>query len=296
MARTLVTNTNNLNTVRTSSLDALTADIRRYAVLNADDEIEKFNAYIVATGAEKERIKSEIACANLRFVLSVAKKFSADGDTICGLVSAGTIGLYRAIETFDPSRGFKFISQAVHWIRAFMSEFFKENVLVRRTNNAIIGSKDKIIAERFLQREMREPTEDEIIEALEQEYGIKVLNRVDICTVRASSIDETVSSDDDAATVGEIGEIALATSSRNGFEREMEKEDAKAQVDKLLAGLSFRERDIICRRFGIGYDREYEIDEIAEEIGYTAERVRQILKNAMPRLKARQKALARLTV
>lgn len=284
---TLATATNN-----TDSLTRLTADIRKHNVLTVEEEVEKFSEYAVADSARKEELKKEIANANLRFVLSVAKKYSDNGDKVCELVSIGTIGLYKAIETFDLTLGFRFISHAVYWIRAEISDYYRnDDCFVRRSNNAKIGSKDTAIREKFYKTEMREPSEEEIIDALESEYGIKVLDKVDVIKVKSVYLDDTASSDDDACTLGEVGEIALATASRNEYERQVEREDAEYKVARLLKVLSFREQEIVTRKFGIGYERPYELDEIAETLGYTNERCRQLLKSALAKLKDKSERL-----
>ena len=294
MARVIDTTTSN-TTTNTALLSALTAEVRKYNVLSSDEEVEMFNEFATATESRKAELRKAIANANLRFVLSVAKKYASDGDKVCELVSIGTMGLYKAIDTFDVSKGFRFISHAVFWIRAEISEFFRsENALVRRSNNAKIGSKELAIRERFYQTEMREPTEEEIIDALESEYGIKVVDKVDVIRVTTARLDDKVSSDGEGDTLSEVGEVALATASQNDYERESEVEDAQYRVGRLLSGLSFREQEIVCRRFGIGYEREYELDEIADALGYTHERVRQILASTLVKLRGREKALAAL--
>ena len=281
-------------TTNTAALAALTADIRRYPMLTVDEEIEKFEEYATASESRREQLRSEIACANLRFALSVAKKYSNDGNTVAELVSLATIGLYRAIDTFDLSKGFRFISHAVFWIRAEFSEYFRGDAnFVRRSNNAKVGSKERAIRERFFQTEMREPSEEEILAALKEEYGIVLTDKIDVIRVRTNSLDERVSSEEEA-TVGEVGEIALATATRNGYEEESEREDTEYRVRQLLDGLSVREQEIVCRKFGIGFDREYELDEIAEALDYPNERVRQILAQALVKMKGRNKALSAL--
>ena len=284
MNTTATTATNN-----TAILTALTNEIRRYKTFSTEEEIEKFEEFAHAEGAVKDAIRAQIAHANLRFVLSVAKKYSNDGDTVAELVSEGTFGLYRAIDTFDVTKGFKFISHAIYWIRAAISEYYRSTEsIVRRSNNAKIGSKDKAIREKFLQTEMREPSEQEIIDALESEYGIKVLDKADVVTIKKARMDAKVSEDDDA-TAAEVGEIATATATTNEYVRVAEREDAEFRVGRLLSSLSVREQSIVCRKFGIGYDREYELDEIAEELGYTSERCRQILQDCLAKLRQKEK-------
>lgn len=294
MARVIDTTITN-TTTNTKALLALTAEIRRYDVLSAERESGLLSEFATADESRKAEIRKEIANANMRFVLSVAKKYSGDGDKVCELVSIGTMGIYKAVDTFDLSKGFRFISHAVHWIRAEISEYFRsEDALVRRSNNAKIGSKENAVRQRFFQTEMREPSEDEIIDALESEYGIKVLDKCDVVKVTTARLDDKVSSDGDGDTLSEIGDVAMAMASVNGYERESELEDARYRAARLLKGLSFRESEIICRKFGIGYDREYELDEIADTLGYTHERVRQILKDTLTKLRGKEKALSAL--
>ena len=294
MARVIDTTITN-TTTNTKALLALTAEIRRYSVLTAEREFELLSEFATASESRKAEIRKEIANANMRFVLSVAKKYSGDGDKVCELVSIGTMGIYKAVDTFDLSKGFRFISHAVHWIRAEISEYFRsEDALVRRSNNAKIGSKENAVRQKFLQTEMREPSEDEIIEALESEYGIKVLDKCDVVKVTTARLDDNVSSDGDGDTLSEIGDVAMAMASVNGYERESELEDARYRAARLLKGLSFRESEIVCRKFGIGYDREYELDEIAEILGYTHERVRQILRDTLTKLRGKERVLSAL--
>lgn len=280
-----------VRTNRTSALDALTADIRKYPVMSLDEEIAAFEA-LAASNNEEERfaIKRRIANANLRFVLSVAKKYSTNGDTVAELVSVGTIGLMRAMDCFDLSKGFKFISHAVHWIRAEYSEYFRSDAnFIRRSNNAKIGTKDSRIVERFLQTEMREPTEQELIDALEQEYGIEVRNKIDVVRIKTDFISERMNSEDDS-TMEESGEFAIATAVRNSYEDEIEQEAKKASVKKIMGLLTVKEQDILSRFYGIDCEEET-ADAIAERYGYTPERIRQIVVNEIPKkVRARMSA------
>lgn len=276
---------------RTNALDALTADIRKYPVMSFDEELEAFDALASAQSEdERNAIKRRIANANLRFVLSVANKYSSDGDTVAELVSIGTIGLMRAMDSFDVSKGFKFITHAVHWIRAEYAEYFRGDAnFVRRSNNAKIGLKDARIVERFLQTEMREPTEQELIDALAEEYGIEVKNKLDVVRVKTNFISEALNSEDDS-TAEESGEFATATATYNEFEDEIEREAQRETVKKIMHMLTVREQDILCRFYGIDCEEET-AETIAERYGYTPERIRQIVVNEIPKkVRARMSA------
>jgi len=279
----------------TDTLNALTMGIRKYATMTPEEEVAAFNALASAsTESERIAIRNSIVNANLRFALSIARKYSSDGDKVAELVSLAAIGLSRAVDNFDVTKGFKFISHAVHWIRAEFNNFFATDAnLVCRSNNRKVGTKDKRIIEKFLQTEQREPSEDEILEALESEYGLVLKNKVDVVAVRTNFISERINGEDES-TAEESGEFATATASRNDYERTAEIEDAQYRAKQLLEGLSVREQEIVCRRFGIGYEREQELDEIADAIGCTNENVRILLAKSLSKMKGRAKFLSAL--
>ena len=172
MARTINTALHTNNTNRTENFDRLTADIRSESMLTAEEEQSLFEEYATASESRRLAIKQRIATANLRFALAVAKQYTGDADLLSDLVSVATFGLYKAVEDFRLGKGFKFISFAVHKIRAEFSEYFRtEANLVRRTNNSVIGNKDLKVAEKLYNTLQREPSEDEIADALKAEFG-----------------------------------------------------------------------------------------------------------------------------
>lgn len=272
----------------TKGLESLCADIRSTCpLLNDDEEIALLEEYATASEERKLEIRNTIVRGNMRFVLSVAKKYTNDGNQICDLVSLGTIGLCKAVESFEPDRGFRFISYAVNHIKAEFHKFFSKDMnLVRRSNNILIGSKDEAIKARFIQTEMREPTEDEIIEALKEEYGINIREKLDVVEVKAVSINNTISSDSET-TLEEAGEVAMTTASKNGYEKQAEQEHTEAVIKALLSGLTVREQQMVCMAFGVGYQQEYPYDDIAEKFGCTGERVRQVVKKALEKMSKR---------
>lgn len=293
MTRTINTALHTNNTNRTENFDRLAADIRSTPMLAEGEEQSLFEEYATADEGRRLEIKQRIASANLRFALAVAKQYTGDADTLSDLVSIATFGLYKAVEDFRLDNGFKFISFAVHKIRAEFSEYFRtEANLVRRTNNSVIGNKDLKVAEKLYKTLQREPTEDEVADALKAEFGIEVRSRLDIVRVRASSLSARI--DEDGATAEEVGEIAVRTASTNAYEEEIDAEDRGAKVAALLACIPIAQRDIVARAFGIGYDRAYEDAEIGEELGYTSERIRQIKNEAIARMRraAKNKRIA----
>lgn len=275
----------------TTALLKLKSDINRYPMMTPEEEVLAFQE-LRATEDEKERreIINKIINANLRFALSISQKFSRNGDKVAELVSLATIGMEKAAKKFDYTKGFKFISQAVYWIRAEFTEYFRtENNLVRRSNASVIGTKDKQIAERFWQTEHREPTEEELIEALEAEFGITIRNRVDVIRVHTKSIDEKINGEDES-TFADTAEFGEATASRNEYEAEMDNEQLKFVVSRLMPMLTIKEQDIIKKSFGIDCE-PMDAEAIAEEYDYTAERIRQIIRGALVKMRSKAKKL-----
>lgn len=279
--------------INTTALTALKNSISRYHTMTAEEEVDAFNRLNSAsTESERQAVKNEIMNANLRFLLSVAQKYTRDGDKVAELVSVGSMGMSKAVDTFEVERGFKFISYAINWIAAEIHNFFAtENCLVRQTNGRKIGGKDNAIVERFLQTEMREPTEEELLSALESEYGIKV-KATDVVRMQTSRIDAKLEEDSDS-TAAEVGEFAVVTASRNDYEKEIEAESINEQIARLLPTLSVKEQDIIKKFFGIGRDGEMDCESIAEEYGCCAENIRRLIaKKILPKLRARAKQIA----
>jgi RNA polymerase sigma factor (sigma-70 family) len=272
----------------TKGFESLCADIRSTCpLIDKDEEMTLLEEYATASEERRIEIRNTIVNGNMRFVLSVAKKYTNDGSQICDLVSLGAIGLCRAVETFEPARGFRFISYAVNYIRAEFRKFFVGDAnLVRRSNNVLVGSKDEAVKARFIQTEMREPTEDEIIDALKKEYGINIREKLDVVEVKAVSINNTISSDSES-TLEDTGEIAMATASRNEYENQAEQEHKQAAIKALLSGLTVREQQMVCMAFGVGYEQEYQYDDIAEKFGCTGERVRQLVQGALKKMSRR---------
>lgn len=284
MARAINTTANGHSVYRTNNFDRLCADIRNAQMLSAAEQDALLRAYKNASEEEKTSIKERVTKSNLLFVLSLAKKYTGDADLISTLVSLSAFGMYKAVEDFDPERDFRFLSYAVHKIRAEFSEYFRsEHDIVRRSNGAVIGNKDLKVAERLFAELQREPSEEEIMEALESEYGIEVKCKTDIIRVKADSLSDKI--DEDGAERAEVGEIAVRTASSNAYEEDVEQEDAEYKVARLLAALPVKNRDILTRAFGIGYDRPLEDAEIAEELGYTSENVRVLKRDSLKTLR-----------
>jgi RNA polymerase sigma factor (sigma-70 family) len=185
-----------------------------------------------------------------------------------------------AFEKYDPTAESKFSSYASYWVRAKMSVLCREFNMVQRSNQAKIGSKAKRFQEKFLQENMREATEEEIVDFLSENCNIDILYAGEVFDVKIGSINAEL--DDDGMTPESCGEFAVRTASDNDFNAQMEREELEVSVSKMMKVLNDRERDFITRH--IVNDESYYA--IAETEGYTVERVRQIVVGGLKKMKS----------
>lgn len=263
---------------RTPAVTAFLNNIRNFAPMTIDEEVEAFTA--LQNGDESQ--KEKIANSNMLFAFSLASKY-AKGDAILDYTNAAVIGMYRAMETFDLTRGILFRSYAIHYMYLeIRKEFMLVEPLVRKSNAMLISPKVNKVRNEFLATEQREPTEEELIDVLNRVYGIEVKNKLDVLDCKQSSLSDKI--DEDGAEASEVGEIAMSTASYNEYEREMEQEDAEDKTAKCLAILPVRDRQIVKMFFGIGCDA-MDLDTIGEKMGMTGERCRQIKESALKRMR-----------
>jgi len=282
--RTITTTTAN-TIVRTPAVTSFLADARKYPIL-PEEEITA-NIKLAKQGDVAARHK--VINSYLMFMFSLCTKF-AKGDEALELVSLASIGTDKAIDSFDATKGFKFISYAVHYMRMEISEYYRTiHPMIRTSNNAKIGSKANKIAEQFYQSEMRMPSEEELIEALEAEYGIVIKDKRDVASVKVSSISEQVGDED--ATAEEVGEFAEVSATTNEFVAVAEQEEKSRAAHLFLSTLNARDANIMKMIFGIDeWENNPQAEEsIADRYGLTAERVRQIKETTLARLRTRAK-------
>jgi RNA polymerase sigma factor (sigma-70 family) len=209
------------------------------------------------------------------------------------LVNVGTIGMYEAFEKFNYKEGIRFCSFAVWFIRRAINAFLvKENLTVRTTNNTRYMPKVRKIENEFFLNNGRKPSGAEVIDILLEKYGIEVAAESDVYGVRVESIDASFGEDEDF-TYEKCSEFAVVTASENGFEEDVENESLSLATRRALAGLNDREKTILCMSAGYGYAKEYKDKEIAEVLGLTSERVRQLRHSATKKFAAAYKAVAK---
>lgn len=232
--------------------------------------------------ADRNAHREEIIQRNLLFVYSVAKRYARDGEMLCDYFSEGAIGLADAIDKFEPERGFKFISFAVHYIRAYMSAYAKESGLVKSSNANKIGSKVKLFEARYFAEKGKKPIDAEIVEYLRNEHGIDVKFTSEIHGATFTALDAKIDADSED-TAGEVGEIAQRTASLNEVENTIEEDNRKQTISILLncKAISETEREVLKLWYLESWDKE----RIAKKLGLCGERVRQIQATALKKLR-----------
>ena len=269
-------------TKQTSEIEAYLRSIRKYQPLTQEEENEVFKMYRSNDPAAKEKAITTLVNANQRFIFSLAKDYAKGDETkVLDYVNEGSIGIINAIEKFDQTRGFKFISFAVWYIRQAMTNYAQTtDLFLRKANNAKIGNNVLKIRTAFFQENHREPTTDEIKEALAKK-GIKIKEDKDLEDVVRNSIDSVWG---DESTFENNPRYIQYSAIQNEYEKEMDDEDNKSVVGKLLKSLDERSQLVIKQLFGIGYENPIDIEVVAEHLGLTPTRVGQIKNAALKKL------------
>tara|TARA_Y100000589_G_scaffold237973_1_gene225346 strand:+ start:20165 stop:21031 length:867 start_codon:yes stop_codon:yes gene_type:complete len=261
----------------TISLDKYLQEISKVDLITAEEEVEL--AQRIRQGDEKALEK--LTKANLRFVVSVAKQYQNQGLSLPDLINEGNLGLIKAAKRFDETKGFKFISYAVWWIRQSILQALSEQARIIRLPLNKIGSinrLNKAFAE-LEQRYEREPTIEELATFLEiKPSEIKDTLRNN---TRPLSVDAPLSEDEDSNNL-------LDVLDKNDIPRpdsRLINESLVHEVERALSTLSYREAAIIKMYYGIAGFPQMTLEEIGEQLELTRERVRQIKEKAIRRLK-----------
>ena len=262
------------------TINAYLKDINRYKVLSAAEETELVKR--MREGDESAREK--LVTANLRFVYAVAKRY-ANSDNLLDLVQEGNTGLLTALNAFDPEKGTRFLSCAVWYItRSILAHINGDNALIRKTNNTKTVYKIPKIKEKFYTENNRYPDMDELAAILEADYGLKIKDKTDLLDVSTTSI-TTCFDDEDARAFENTPYFTEKTAVDNDYLPEMDKEFNSVVSGTLMSSLTEREQTIVKMAFGIGYNKEYTNAEIADEIGMSSERVRQLKNESIEKMR-----------
>lgn len=261
------------------SLERYLGEISRIPMVNLDKEEEL--AYDIKQGGKKgERAKDRLVAANLRFVVSVAKQYQHKGLGLTDLIDEGNIGLVKAAEKFDETRGFKFISYAVWWIRQSILQAIAEQSRMVRLPLNQVGALSKINTEieKFEQKNHREPSAEELsdITNIDTERIENTMN----ADIRHISIDAPFT-DEDGNSLADILPSTDDKTLSNAVEKESIDEDLNAIFKKVLRP---REQMILRKSFGIGCQEEGP-EEIGAQLCLTRERVRQIKEKSIEKIR-----------
>ena len=267
--------TKSITNRESASLDKYLQEIGKEDLITVEEEVEL--AQRIKKGDQEALEK--LTKANLRFVVSVGKQYQNQGLSLPDLINEGNLGLIKAAEKFDETRGFKFISYAVWWIRQSILQALAEQSRIVRLPLNQVGSLNKInkAFARFEQENERTPSPEELANVLDIPKE-KVSDTLRV-SGRHVSVDAPFSDGED----NNLLDVLVNTDSPNA-DRGLINESLSTEVERALATLTDRERDIIRYFFGIGCP-EMTLEEIGEKFGLTRERVRQIKEKAIRRLR-----------
>jgi len=259
----------------TPSLDKYLQEIGKVDLITPDEEV----ALARRIRAGDHDALARLVKANLRFVVSVAKQYQNQGMTLPDLINEGNLGLIKAAQRFDETRGFKFISYAVWWIRQSILQALAEQSRIVRLPLNQVGSLNKInkAFARFEQENERTPSPEELAEVLDLPKE-KVADTLKV-SGRHVSVDAPFVEGEDNSLLDVLTNLDSPIADKILIDESLSKE-----IERALTTLTERERDIIRYFFGIGC-QEMTLEEIGEKFGLTRERVRQIKEKAIRRLR-----------
>lgn len=261
-------------TARTMTVDSYLRDISSKPMVSPDEETEL--AIKIQQGDESAYRR--LVEANLRFVVSVAKQYQSSGLDLCDLINEGNLGLMKAARRFDPSRGFKFISFAVWWIRQSILQAISDQGRMVRLPLNQVGIINRINRRKvmFLQENEREPSDAELAELMgitPDKIGEALVN-----SSRHLSFDTPFDEDGDGTLLDILPDTSLPDTDSG-----MKNESLKSDLGDVMCILNSREREIVKLAFGLGC-QEMTLDEIGGRMNLTRERVRQIREKAIRKM------------
>jgi RNA polymerase primary sigma factor len=260
----------------TASLDKYLQDIGKEELITPEEEVSL--AQKIKAG---DQLALEKLCrANLRFVVSVAKQYQNQGLSLPDLINEGNLGLIKAAKRFDETRGFKFISYAVWWIRQSILQSLAEQARIIRLPLNQVGSLSKLnkTSSKLEQKFERPPSPDELATAME--IPEKKVRETMKMSTRTISVDAPLDQDEDLKFLD-----VFVSEDVPGTDEPLIRESLAREIQRSLATLAEKEREIINLFYGIGVPHNYTLEEIGDMFDLTRERVRQIKEKAIRRLK-----------
>ncbi|HOL80146.1 MAG TPA: RNA polymerase sigma factor RpoD/SigA [Ignavibacteriales bacterium] len=259
------------------SIDRYLQEIGKYPLLTPEEEIELAKKIKKGDRAALDKLVR----SNLRFVVSVAKQYQNQGLSLGDLINEGNLGLMKAAERFDATKGFKFISYAVWWIRQSILQAIADKTrLIRLPNNreSIINKINKAISE-LSQEYEREVSHEEIAATLNMD--IEEITEAMRIAGKPVSIDAPFAQGDDSKYID-----VLPNEKTESPDKVLMQESLKIEIERVLSTLNEREADVLRLYYGIGREGALTLEEIGEKFNLTRERVRQIKEKAIKRLKS----------
>jgi RNA polymerase primary sigma factor len=270
--------TKSITNRESQSLEKYLQEIGRVELITPEEEVKL--AIRIKQGDQKALDK--LTKANLRFVVSVAKQYQNQGLTLPDLINEGNLGLIKAAQRFDETRGFKFISYAVWWIRQSILQALAEQSRIVRLPLNKVGLTNRIqkAYSQLEQQFEREPSPEELAEVLELEIE-EVSSTLGIGG-RHISVDTPLSEGEDNTLI----DVMENPNSESASENLEYNESLKTDIDRSLQTLTERQKEVICFFFGIGVDHPMSLEDIGDRFSLTRERVRQIKDKAITKLRS----------
>jgi RNA polymerase primary sigma factor len=269
--------TKSITNRESQSLEKYLQEIGKVELISPEEEVKL--AHLIKQGCQKSL--DRLTKANLRFVVSVAKQYQNQGLSLPDLINEGNVGLIKAAQRFDETRGFKFISYAVWWIRQSILQSLAEQARIVRLPLNKVGLTNKI-QKAFTQLEQefeREPSAEELATLLDMDIE-DVTSSLGI-NARHVSMDTPLSDGEDSTLL----DVMSNPNADNTDEELDHKQSLKIEIDRSLTTLTERQKEVICFFFGIGVDHPMSLEDIGEKFNLTRERVRQIKDKAITRLR-----------
>ncbi len=269
--------TKSITNRESQSLEKYLQEIGKVELITPEEEVKL--ATLIKQGCQKSL--DRLTKANLRFVVSVAKQYQNQGLSLPDLINEGNLGLIKAAQRFDETRGFKFISYAVWWIRQSILQALAEQSRIVRLPLNKVGLTNRIQkAYSLLEQQFeREPSAEELAEVLQMDLE-EVASTLGINS-RHISMDSPLSEGEENTLI-DILENPNAEKTDNELDH---KESLKTEIDRSLKTLTERQKEVICFFFGIGVDHPMSLEDIGDKFNLTRERVRQIKDKAITKLK-----------
>jgi RNA polymerase primary sigma factor len=273
----VVEDTSYMDDIADDSVRLYLREIGKIPLLTAEEEL----ALAKKVKSGDKRAKDAMAEANMRLVVSIAKRYVGRGLDLLDLIQEGNTGLLRAVEKFDPDRGFKFSTYATWWIRQAITRAIADQARTIRIPVHMVETINKLLrTQRRLTQELnREPTNEEIAAAMEMdvdkvEHIMKIKQDI-------SSLDASVRDDEEDSVLGDFIEDEEAKTPTESASEQLLKE----QVKQILSTLTEREQKILKLRFGLEDGKSHTLEEVGQEFSVTRERIRQIEAKALAKLR-----------